>query len=250
MHRYLRGASCALLILALLTMGGCSYINAFFQQDLPSGQQRLLAFGAVLAEKNDLGYTQLFGRDRAFLDSCRLSLENSWKITDASSAKEILAWLQTDGIRAESEEYYNADELLAIASGAVTADDRTAEHLGVTIKSYTACAGTLKEEYGYSDSQLSAVKTTAAWDLDRLVTLARWCYACEYLTEDETWDIISRAADAAVQYYGSWEEYFAGIAFGRALSLGGGFDEQAVAEKLLKSPDSPYTLYAFAPTGE
>lgn len=45
-----------------------------------------------------------------------------------------------------------------------------------------------------------------AWDLVRLINVARWGYAARYLREDEAWSYILDAAAELHRTYGSWEE--------------------------------------------
>lgn len=45
-----------------------------------------------------------------------------------------------------------------------------------------------------------------AWDLVRLINVARWGYAARYLQEDEAWSYILDAAAELHKAYGSWEE--------------------------------------------
>ena len=45
-----------------------------------------------------------------------------------------------------------------------------------------------------------------AWDLVRLINVARWAYASRYLKEDEAWSYILDAATELHRTYGSWEQ--------------------------------------------
>ena len=60
-----------------------------------------------------------------------------------------------------------------------------------------------------------------AWDLVRVVNLARWSYLCGYLNEDEMWQVMQLAADTALEHFSSWEEYGASFVMrcGRSCSL-------------------------------
>lgn len=216
------------------------------QPPLPPEKQRLLVFGAVLAEKNGMGFEQVFNKSASFKDNCKDILASAWEITDSDSAKLVLDWLFADGIRAYSYEYFNADEILEIASSPPEeADEESVKLLKDRLESYNACVSTLKNDYGYTDEQLENVTTAAAFDYDRLITLARWCCALEYLTEDELWDYAQAVSGAAAESYASWDEYFAGVEFGRAVTIGGGLSDTDIADKLLKSEDSPYAKYSF-----
>lgn len=236
LKRFLIAALSAALILCL---------SACKAQPILPEQQRLLAFGAVLAEKNGMGLEQIFDRNESFKTKCKDVLASAWEITDNASAKTVLDWMFVDGIRAYSHEYFNGDEILEIASLPEEADEESLNLLKERIESYDACVSALKNDYGYTDEKLENVTTTAAFDYDRLITLARWCYACEYLSEDELWGYAGAVAKAAAESYDGWDEYFAGVVIGRAVTLGGGLSDAAVAEKLILSEDSPYKKYPF-----
>ena len=60
------------------------------------------------------------------------------------------------------------------------------------------------------------------------------------------WDYINKAVTAAKADYNNWNDYFAGVIIGRAISYGQGFaDSSDAAEILLKDDNSPYKKFSF-----
>jgi hypothetical protein len=229
----------AALLLAALVLCSCAAA-------LPPERQRLLAFGASLAEKNGMGYEAVFDRDATFARMCKETLATAWGVTDESSAKQALTWLLDHGIREFSRERYNADEILALAQNPETASsDEELALVRSAVMSYDECAATLKRDYGYTDETLRGIVTLAAFDYDRLVTLGRWCVKAGYVTEEDYFDYAGAAALSAENYYSDWEQYYAAVMLGRAISVGWSASETEIAERLLKSEESPYKKYEF-----
>jgi hypothetical protein len=105
-----------------------------------------------------------------------------------------------------------------------------------------ASAGTLRESWGVrttreAEERLESVlarghraayeadghgpaRTIAAWDLGRAVSVAGWAYAAGLLDAEVAWAYMKRAAAEAQRTFGSWEEFGASYAAGRAHWLG------------------------------
>jgi len=83
----------------------------------------------------------------------------------------------------------------------------------------------------------------AAWDLGRLVNVARWCERLGYISKDELRRRIVQAAQLAQRHYRSWEEFSLGYLVGR-FEWGGRNtmmdDLVRINASLLKHPRSPW----------
>lgn len=229
--------------------------------DVPADQQqRLLAFGAVLATRNNIDFLTLVGMDKslmkdmgemyktidrdelqaAFGEAYKKVLNDSWSVADRASAIETLDLLRDQGHRDYPD--YPFDQVLALI--------RSGETEGYEAEA-SACADVytaLTEEYGYSQEELDAISTVSAWDYDRLVVVARWCYVAGFITEQEAWDYIKAAAEQGSSDYKDWKSYFAGILLGRAIWTGEhGFDpgNRAIADQLLVDENSIYQQVSF-----
>lgn len=231
--------------------------------ELTEEQQRLLAFGAVLATRNNMDYNSIYGCDtelkeaigdsyqvedrEQYLDTFKTSykqaLSSSWSTTDKDSAIETLDWLRDEGHRISlDEDYYGFDEILNLI--------RTGETEGFEdeAEAYDEVVSALKEDYGYTDEEIASVTTLSAWDYDRLVVVARWCYGSDYISEEEFWSYLEAAAAQGAADYDSWRTCFAGALMGRAIWSGeNGFDSanQAVADQLLSDEGSIYQKVSF-----
>ena len=199
---------------------------------LSKEQQNLLVFGAVLAARNNMPYDELTPAE--FKDASIQVLGSSWEITDSASAKLQLDDLLNAGHRKEG------DPILEKIKTNAPADLEEAAGL------YNDVKKNLIDSYGYTEEQINSIKTISAWDYDRLVNVARFSYYAGYITEAEMWDYINKAATAAKADYNSWNDYFAGVIIGRAISYGQGFSDSATAAgKLLKDDNSPYKKFSF-----
>lgn len=104
---------------------------------------------------------------------------------------------------------------------------------------------------GYSEADLAKIETFEAYDLGRVVPLARLSVHAGFLKEEETWEYIKTAADTASQLYDSWETYLAAYVIGRhlvrSLSRGefGYSISPSVVEYLLHHHNSPFREHAF-----
>ena len=86
-------------------------------------------------------------------------------------------------------------------------------------------------------------KTAIAWDLVRIANLGRWAFHAGYLSEEEMWQVMQVAADAARGHFASWEEYGRSFAFGRGVWHGDEDDCQTAWEivtTLLEEETSPW----------
>lgn len=61
-------------------------------------------------------------------------------------------------------------------------------------------------ENGYCTAE-TLPRTVIAWDLVRIANLGRWALHSGYLSEEEMWQVMQVAADAAREHFASWEEY-------------------------------------------
>lgn len=82
-----------------------------------------------------------------------------------------------------------------------------------------------------------------AWDMGRLITVARICYDCGYITEEEAWELIEEAYALCKDRYSDWKELASGYVTGRC--MWSGFTTMAagvmgLTHDLLTHQDSPW----------
>ena len=86
-------------------------------------------------------------------------------------------------------------------------------------------------------------QTVIAWDLVRIANLGRWAFHAGYLSEEEMWQVMQVAADAAREHFASWEEYGRSFAMGRGVWHGDEEDCQTaweIVSALLEEETSPW----------
>ena len=200
---------------------------------LTKEQENALVFGAVLSTRNRMPFDDLQAAE--YKDASTQALNSAWDVTDTATAKETLESLLAEGHRAD------VDPMLAELRTPEAATENSEE-----FQAYEDVKKNLVDNYGYTAEQIDGLKTTSAWDYDRLVNVARFSYSAGYITEQEMWDYINKAVTQAKNDYNSWEEYFAGVMLGRTLAYGKPFaDSKAQADALLKDDKSVYKTHSF-----
>lgn len=263
-----------MLAITLVGLSGCAgmvsdMINENAPQRLPkeesvkpeetveftTEQTRALAFGAVLSTRNDMTFKgNLFGVSDAYQKEYIGSLEEWWDIRDTESAIEALEWLKTEGHGFSNEDYYGFDDAYNYYMGRETGlpedeEEYIAESFAVELPGIEDVRNKLISEFGYTELELDEITTLRAWDYDRLVTVARWCYGVGYITEDEAWSYINFATEQGEKDYTSWRTYLAGVIIGRTIwneSSTMESDDEEIVRDLLSS-SSIYNQVSFSP---
>ncbi|MGG4551216.1 DUF1266 domain-containing protein [Paenibacillus humicus] len=195
---------------------------------LPNEKQHLLAYGANLALYRSESPRIL--PVKTGLDTLRQGLASAWDISNSEEAVETLEWLLTEGHRADY------DELLAALHAG---ESFTAEEVGKSQECYESAKSELIKKLSFAESDFTRLDTIAAWDYDRAVNIARWSFIVGYITEEQAWGYIGRAADAASLVFDSWKDYFISFALGRAIAYEGDiYDILWNGKELLEEKDS------------
>lgn len=196
---------------------------------LTAEQRRLMAFAAPLLVYNDEDVDAVGSEIPP--ETYRAQLQSWWDITDHDSTLGIVRWLLDDGHHAD------ADAALALMRG-----DRP----DVGDPEEKAGDVRLISEWMIENGCCTAEtlpKTAIAWDLVRIANLGRWAFHAGYLSEEEMWQMMQVAADAARGHFASWEEYGRSFAFGRGVWHGDEDDCQTAWEivtTLLEEETSPW----------
>lgn len=163
---------------------------------LTEAQKRVLAFGAILSYFR--GEKLLDIKPNKNLDQYAYGLREQWEISNPEEAKETL------------------DNLLQLK--------RSSEFESFLLQPSAELSQIQKDivkGLGIERAAAEQVKSAYAWDVCRAVSLAKWCYWCGYLNEEETWSTMERAAETAKQHGNSWTDYTVSFLLGRTIQ---GFD--------------------------
>jgi len=102
-----------------------------------------------------------------------------------------------------------------------------------------------KEEYlGADISELERIDVTA-WDMGRMVNVARYSYDLEYISESQAWEYIFFAERESASRYADWAAFSRAYIIGRALWGGKNlnlYDAMRTVNKLKKDKKSPWAL--------
>ncbi|MEU5585096.1 DUF1266 domain-containing protein [Streptomyces chrestomyceticus] len=196
-----------------------------------------LACGAPLAVHHSVPWNEL---GTAFLDYAADAqlLHEQWSVTDPASWQQRLGQLLDAGfVPAETEA-----ALRARAGG----EDSGSGGVPELVEKY--------EERFRADGVLPAdgqVKSLVALDYAHAVALVRWGLGARYCAPPEAEQAVLRAGELARAAYGSWQEFSAGYALGRALAFDNGWFGTAYQEAvhlhrvLGQDPASPWANLPF-----
>ncbi|MNJ91848.1 hypothetical protein D3C87_95030 [compost metagenome] len=163
---------------------------------LTEQQKRLLTFGSILFYHRGEKILGITPEQR--LDHYVHGLKQQWDISNPEEAKETLNNL------VQLQRSTEFKPLLQQSSSELAAIQKSiAKGLGLEI------------------SVVEQTNTAYAWDICRAVSLAKWCYWCGYLTENETWSVMEEASGIAKQSGRNWTDYTVSFLIGRTIQ---GFD--------------------------
>lgn len=201
-------------------------------------QKKLITFGAVLFTRN-LESCRTF-RLRADKSKIVDMLFSWWDINNPEGALRTAGKLSTaNGHTPVADRVYKALE----PDGRIRPLRQSANDIA-EFENRIECYKTARDillDLGYTERELSEVKSTSAWDYGRAGFIARYCVKAGYMEEDEAWGFMETAAKSAASVYGNWREYTAGYVFGRALGYtNDSRDIYAVLRYLLNNSNSPF----------
>ncbi|KOP78739.1 hypothetical protein AMS59_12290 [Lysinibacillus sp. FJAT-14745] len=195
---------------------------------VPKEKQHLLAYGANLALYRSESPRIL--SMKVDHETLKEGLSSYWDVSNSEEAIETLEWLLTDGHRTRYDQL-----LMALNAG----QSFTEEEVGKSQECYKTAQEVMMKKLSFAKSDFDKVDTIAAWDFDRAVNIARWSYIVGYITEEQAWSYITRAADAGSHAFQSWKDYFISFAFGRAIAYEGDiYDIIWNGKELLDEKDS------------
>lgn len=171
-----------------------------------------LAVSAILTELNGQRHDCLLGDMPGYSLKAQMNkvLSSYWDVSNSQAIYETLQWLSEKGHRTEYEAMHEAmsksnciSEPLQLLDKKVVEKMSAGERKGFERK--VACVA----KYGGQHPSI------LAWDLCRLVSVARFGAGAEYLTEAEAWKWIDDAALRLKAAFSSWRELSENYLVGR-----------------------------------
>ena len=233
-------------------------IRAFIRKDfsknrsapsISESRQRILAIGLINSEQitaytNSL--TTGLSKDRILQ-----ILTEAWDINDREKALNIVEWLQKEGHRG----YYSKIYPLIEKSKDVRNEqlrilfEENAEEAILFANNLAECISELGNDdfAAFNDNNLK--KGIYAWDLGRLVVIARLLFDIGYINEKTAWSIIDEAYKAAAKEYTSWKELAVAYLIGRGMWNGENIvlnGLYVIAKNAFKNAGSPWKYISFS----
>lgn len=171
-----------------------AFLASHPQTPLTEEKKRLLVFGAILSCYRSEEILSIITDDN--LNAYKIGLQEQWEINNREDALETLNALLNLEKTAELNE--------------VLAHHHDSKEL---IELQTSIAEGLRTDL----VQVQATTSTYAWDLCRLVSLAKWCYWLQYISEEEMWKYLNEAAIKASSLGNGWDDYTVSFLLGRAI---------------------------------
>jgi hypothetical protein len=146
-------------------------------------------------------------------------LAEAWDINNQEDAYSVIDWLQKGGHRVYYSEIYpllkmppeeGNKQIEAIFGEAAPKALQFANNLTECI----AARGN-NEFAAFNDENMK--KGILAWDLGRLVVIARMCFDIGYIDEETAWNIIRGVYEAATKEYQNWKELAISYLIGRGM---------------------------------
>lgn len=190
----------------------------------PEGKTKYLALGSFFVAMRDEPLETIELMDDA--DDYVEEMESSWGIDDRESALDMIESL----LGGRAYNMYN-ETYLELKAG------KTDEHQD-DVEDYQATIEGLQEVLGISEQEIAKCPSIWAWDIERAGYMVRTSLCAEYISNDEAWAFLERAAALAKANFSSWTDYAVSIVMGRAVHMGfnvGYF--YAMHELLAENPD-------------
>ena len=213
-------------------------------EELTTEQYTSLNIGAINAEQTMSFYNSLAtGVDKS---ETTQNLANYYEIDDRETALETLQWFLDSGHRVFYEAIKGAVSEQSTNLNGELLDNEQKESAQEYMQNLNETIEDL-EGNGFIQNRADITKLSIlAWDMGRLVLVARCCYDLGYITEDEAWDILKKAKDESCKVYKDWSEFGAGYIIGRcmwsgpSMMISGLID---ITKGLIEDEDSPWKQY-------
>lgn len=226
-----------LLLILALAITGCGSADKVAASDTVQWFNNTYA---VLTVLNKRDYTVYTGGPANAVNKLQaeMVLENTWSVTDRTSADETLDWLMEEGHRLSL-----AEELEVLAELGL-ADIPEAQRAEKILENYDLDE-TLAQQYAkwFSLYEQYGRDAAAGWDYSRAMWLLAYYYLAGYYTEEEALDQSLSLAKTIQSTFDSWdsfmESYFAGYEYWSEESSD---ERREIYESIKSASENPFQL--------
>ena len=196
-------------------------MNAFIAaHPVPPECSRLLPIGALLIGTWGEPYETL--AIISDVEEIEGALENSWGIDSREDGLKMMTSLLAGR---HAKKFKKTHEALK-AGNFDEVDEDDAEDYALSVEGIT-------DALEIPQSVVDNCETLIAWDLERIGYLARLFVKIGYISEDEAWDWIKKAAAETKKHFKNWDEYIVSVLIGRGFAMGVAQEPYLVAFDLL-----------------
>jgi hypothetical protein len=180
-------------------------------------------------------------KDRVFQ-----GLSEAWGIYNGEGACETIEWLQKEGHRAYYDEIYpllktsdqeKRNKLIEEKFG-----ENTPKAIGFA-DNLAECIASRGDNNFVAFNDENMKKGILAWDLGRLVVIARLCFDAGYIDEKAAWGVIRNAYEIAIKNYSNWKDFAVSYLIGRGMFGGDSMmlnGLYSITEKAFEDDKSPW----------
>jgi hypothetical protein len=175
----------------------------------PLNQQQLkiLGLSAPLFENNEMKHDSLYGSNQILnkdSDITKTMIKRDWGIDFRESLFESLGFLVNGGHR---DGYFQLHSLL------MKLDDKGRKaHLNLVQDTFSRFGNTqVAENYRFDLVDVGI----EAWDRARYAALCRWGACSDYISDEESWDLMATIFDQVKERFKSWQQYCLSFMAGR-----------------------------------
>lgn len=226
--------------------------NAKKNEQLTIDQQNALSAGLIIAEQHMFCWDSLESDARnSGKREQKYRLRNAWGVKSQESASECLSSLVSMHklIDVAIEIYLN----VPIERRQNCIKDQIPEYYREVITLYcsrldqVSCI-LIENKVAQSHEELHQIllRGAIAWDLGRMVYIARASYVAGYIDKDQAWQSINSVLPTVKQYFTNWKEFGQSYMLGRSVSrpddsaIGGLFD---IYTQCITCEQSPWIKY-------
>lgn len=228
-------------------MSNDAYIKNPNGSSISNEQKKALAVGAINGEQTSCYVDTL----ETGMEDRRLNkgLNEYWGVYNSDTALSTLEWLKNDGHRIFFDKIYSILTTEDQANWKNSVNDYFGEESDKAYDFLKKLSDTVEELKGEDNiPESSFQKGILAWDMGRMVVVARMCYDKKFIDKETAWNYINHALTNSKGQFNSWKELGDSYIIGRAMWSGNDMmlpGLKGIAQDLLTKEESPWKKIQF-----